>query len=265
MTPSDPVIETARVRFVGLFRDVAVGGLAGVVSGFIIAGVGGRVAMRLTSLVAPAEAIGRRSEGGFIVGTVTFDGSLNVLFFVGSIFGLLGGLLLVILWPWVSSWGRWRSVAVGAFVLAVGSTEAVNPDNIDFAILGNQLFTVLLFWSLFFAWGFAAVWLRGLLDRRLPGRSRRATIVYGAIAALGLPLVLALPSFFFDGEFSGPILVAVSLMVLAFATFSLWALRVWATDGPMARAVRILGYTALTLTLVLGLAKAVSDAVAIIT
>ena len=264
MTLSDPVIETARVRFVGLFRDVAVGGLAGVVSGFIVAGVGGRVAMRLASLVAPAEAIGRRSEGGFIVGTVTFDGSLNVLFFVGSIFGLLGGLFLVLLWPWVSSWGRWRSVAVGAFVLAVGSTEAVDPDNIDFAILGNQWFTVLLFWSLFLAWGFAAVWLRGLLDRRLPGRSRRSTIVYGAIAALGLPLVFALPSFFFD-EFSGPILVAVSVMVLAFATFGLWALRVWATDGPMARAVRILGYTALTLTLVLGLAKAVSDAVAIIT
>jgi len=100
MTVSDPVIETARGRFVSVVRDLTIGGLAGVVSGFIVGGVGGRIAMRLTSLVAPAEAIGRQTEGGFIVGTVTFDGTLQVLFFVGS-FGLLGGLLLVILWPWV--------------------------------------------------------------------------------------------------------------------------------------------------------------------
>ena len=59
--------------------------------------------------------------------------------------------------------------------------------------------------------------------------------------------------------------MAVSVMVLGFATLGMWALRIWATDAPIARAVRILGYAAFTLTLVLGFAKAVRDAVEIIT
>ena len=261
---SGPVVETARVRFVGLLREVAVGGLAGVLSAFIVAGVGGRIAMRLTSLVAPEMPISR-TEDGFIVGRVTFDGSLDVLLFVGLGFGFLGGLFLVMLWPWVSDWGRWRSVAVGAFVLAIGSTESVDPGSIDFTLLGNEWFIVALFWSLFFAWGFAAVWLRGLLDRRLPSRSRRSTIAYRVVAVLGLPAVILLPEFLF-GEFSDvPTVVAIPVLVLAVATLGLWVLRVWASDGPLIRAVRRVGYAAFTVTLVLGLATAVLDAVEIIT
>ena len=262
---SGPVVESARVRLVGLLREVAVGGLAGVVSGFIVAGVGARIAMRLTSLVAPDVAIGRRTEDGFIVGRVTFDGSLEVLLFVGIGFGFLGGLFLVMLWPWVSDWGRWRSVAVGAFVLAIGSTESVDPGSIDFTLLGNEWFIVALFWSLFFVWGFAAVWLRGLLDRRFRSRSRRMTIGYGGVAVLGVPAVILLPVFLFD-EFSDvPTVVAIPVLILAVATLGLWVLSVWAADGPLIRAVRRVGYAAFTVTLVLGLATAVLDAVEIVT
>jgi hypothetical protein len=251
---------------VNLLRDVSVGGLAGLVAGFIVAGVGGRIVMRLTALVAPVEAIGRRTEGGNIVGTVTFDGTVELLLFVGLGSGVLGGLLLVMIWPWISAWGSWRSIALGGFVLAVASTEAVDPRNFDFVILGNQLFSVLLFWSLFFAWGFIAVWLHGVFDRRFPAGSQRSTIVYGVIAALGLPSLVLLPQTLF-GEFSNiPLGAGISVMVLGVATLGLWTLRFRQINGRrVAQAVRTVGYAAFTLTLVIGATRAVSDAVEVIT
>ena len=262
---SDPVVETAESRFVGLLRNVAIGGLAGFFSGFIVTGVGARIVMRLTSLVAPAEAIGRRTENGFVIGTVTLDGSLGFLVFFGLSTGVLGALLLVMLWPWVSTWGPWQPVAMGAFVLALGSTQAVDPNNRDFAVLGNELFAVLLFWSLFFAWAFVAVWLRGVFDRRFPSGSRRSTVAYGVIATVGLISVWLLLETLF-GEFSDvPLVVAISVLVLGLATVGVWALRIRRVDGSLSRAIRIGGYSAFAVTVVFGLATAVRDALEIIT
>ena len=186
MQTDSSLVETPRSRFRVLVRELAVSGLAGLVAGFVFAGVGGRIVMRLTSLVAPTEAIGRRTENGFTIGTVTLDGTVGLLLFIGLGSGILGAFLLAMLWPWVSGWGRWRAVGVGVFALALASTEAVDPHNRDFSVLRNQLFAVLLFWSLFIGWAFAAVWLRGVFDRRLPTGSRRSNITYGIVAAFGL-------------------------------------------------------------------------------
>ena len=262
---SDSVVANADSRMVGLVRNVAIGGLAGLLSGFVFAGVGARVVMRITSLVAPAEAIGRRTEGGNVIGTVTLDGSLGFLFFFGLTAGVLGALLVVMLWPWVSTWGRWKPVAMGAFVLGLGSTEAVDPHNRDFAVLGNQLFAVLLFWSLFFAWAFAAVWLRGVLDRRFPSGSRRSTIAYGVITTLGLSSVWLLVETLFS-EFSDiPLVVAIAVLVLGVATVGVWVMRVRRVEGSLRRAVRIGGYSAFAVSVVFGLTTAVRDALEIIT
>ena len=264
-TEIDAVIESKWTRFVGVLREITAGGLAGLTAGLIVAGVGSRLAMRLTSLVAPSMSIGRTTDTGFRVGTVTLGGSVEVLLFVGLGFGVLGGVLLVIVWPWVSGWKRWRPVALGGFVLAVGSTTAVDPHNIDFFILGNRAFLVALFLSLFFAWAFLAVWFRDLLERRLPANSRLSTIAYVVVALMGLPFIGVVPATLFDSAGDVPIIAGVSVMLVGVATLLVWIIRIWDIEGPLVRAARWTGSVAYAVTLAFGLFQAASDAWDIIT
>jgi hypothetical protein len=257
--------ESRWVRTVVVLREITVGGLAGLVGGVVVAGVGGRLVMRLTSLVGPSSSIGRTTDSGFRVGTVTIVGSLDVLLFLGLGFGLLGGIMLVILWPWVSGWSRWRGVAVGGFVLAMGSTEAIDPHNIDFYILGNRAFLVALFVALFFAWAFLAVWLRDLLARLLPDRSRVSTVAYVLVTLVGLLFLPIVPFTLFDSVSDVPITVGVSVMLVALATGAMWIARIWEIRGPVIRGARWVGYGGYAGTLAFGLVQAMSDAWRIIT
>lgn len=259
-TVADRVTESRWGRTVGVLREITAGGLAGLIAGVIVAGVGGRLVMRLTSLVSPSSSIGRTTGSGFRVGTVTLDGSLEVLLFLGLGFGVLGGLVLVILWPWVSGWGRWRGIAVVGFVLAMGSTEAIEPHNIDFFILGNRALLVALFLALFFAWSFLAVWIRGVLERLLPERSRASTAAYILVTLIGLSLAPILPFTLFDSDSDVPLIVGMSVMLVAIATLAVWVIRIWEIRGPAIRAVQWAGHAGFGAALVFGLLRAVSDA-----
>ena len=75
----DATVTSRWTTVAELVREFAVGGLAGVVSGFLVAGVGGRLAMRLIAMVAPDNRIGLRTEGGAIVGEVTLSGTVDFL------------------------------------------------------------------------------------------------------------------------------------------------------------------------------------------
>jgi hypothetical protein len=261
---ADGVTESRWGRTVGVLREITAGGLAGLVSGVIVAGVGSRLVMRLTSLVGPSSSIGRTTGSGFRVGTVTLGGSLEVLLFLGLGFGVLGGIVLVILWPWVSGWGRWRGIAVGGYVLAVGSTMAIEPHNIDFFILGNRAFLVALFVALFFAWSHLAVWFRDLLERRLPKGSRVSATVYVLVTLVGLFLLPVLPLTLFDSDSDVPLVVGASVMLVAIATLAMWVIRIWEIRGPAIRTVHWAGYAGFGTTLTFGLFRAVSDALDII-
>lgn len=264
-TEIESVVESARTRFVGVLREITAGGLAGLAAGVIVAGVGSRLVMRLTSLVGPSTSIGRTTDTGFRVGTVTLSGSLEVLLFLGLGFGVLGGIFLVIVWPWVSAWGHWRGAAVGGFVLAAGSTEAIDPHNIDFFILGNRTFLVALFVAMFFAWSFLAVWIRDVVERLLPRSSRSSTVAYVLVTLIGLLLAPIVPLTLFDSNSDVPLLVSASVMLVAFATLAIWIGRIWAISPSGMRAVRWVGYTGFGMTLALGLFRAASDALDIIT
>jgi hypothetical protein len=264
-TAADPAVESRWDRARGILREITAGGLAGLVAGVLVGGVGGRVVMRVSSLVAPSSSIGRTTDSGFRVGEVTLGGSIELLSFVGLFSGLIGGIFLVMVWPWVSAWGRWRAIGVGGFVLAAGSASAIDPHNIDFFILGNRAFLVALFVALFFAWAFAAVMVRDVLDRVLPDRSRGSTVAYSVVALMGLPFAVAFPSLLFDSGSDTPLAVSVSVMFVAVATLALWVIRVWDIADSVNRVVRWIGYGGYAGTLVFGLTQAASDAMDIVT
>jgi hypothetical protein len=261
----EPVVTSRWSTIAELLREFAVGGLAGVVSGLLVAGVGGRLAMRLIALVAPDDRIGLLTEGGNVVGEVTFGGTLAFLGFVGLGFGAFGATALVAMWPWLSRWSpHLRPLGLGLFVLAVGGVGVIETGNPDFPISGNEMFSVLLLASLFILWGYAAVWFRSVFEERFASDSRRWTIAYAVIAVIGIHLYLGLPTTLFDDVANTPTIVAISVAVLYLSAIGLWALKVWANGSAIIKTIRTIGYAAIAVVLIVGLTKVVTDAITII-
>ena len=142
-----------------IWRDIARGGLAGLLVGVVVGGLGGRVAMRLIALLVP-EATGSSTENGNRIGDITLGGSFGLILFAGLFVGILVGTIWVVVSPWLPR-SAWPPRARGhpardrprPFVLVQGS-------NSDFIVLGFDPAVVVV--------------LLGLvgLGRRLDGRRR---------------------------------------------------------------------------------------------
>jgi hypothetical protein len=252
----------------GLARHVSVAGIAGVITGWLVGGVGGRLFMRIAGAANPG-ARGRTTEAGFTVGRITADGTLSLVLFVGLFVGVGGAVLYVIFRPWLSAVGKWRGVAFGLLLFGIGSatSDVLNPDNIDFAILGNQGLLVGMVFALFVGFGALIDWLFGVLDRRLPAADHPpARVVYPALALLGLVLAaLFVPFALFSEQACNcepPIGASWSVVVTAAGTVVWWWSGLCATRS-MSLA-RGLGLGGLGGALVFGLIRAISDAVEII-
>ena len=56
--------------FAPLVRHIALVGVAGLATGFVVAGGGGRLLMRVAAIAGPDSATGRLTESGFNVGEI---------------------------------------------------------------------------------------------------------------------------------------------------------------------------------------------------
>ena len=70
--------------------------VVGVGCGWLVAGIGSRLAMSLLVRLNP-EAAGLTSDDGFVMGQVTLSGTLNLVLLVGTGFGVLGAGIYVAL------------------------------------------------------------------------------------------------------------------------------------------------------------------------
>jgi hypothetical protein len=154
---------------------------------------------------------------------------------------------------------------VFGFVLLLTASEVViQPENIDFAILRNQL-NVGMFSALFISFGLLMVWLRGALDARLPQPGTgNAVPLYGILVAFGALLLLVFVAQFFDeGETDQSDLTPVVggfVVAMGVATLALWWLSV--SDRLSVRwlpLLRLAGYAMLGGALVTGASRLVSD------
>jgi hypothetical protein len=94
--------ESLGVRLVGLVRSVALGGLAGAISGVVVLGVGGRFVMFVSRLLHP-EALGLITENGNRVGEFTVEGTIELVIFGGLLSGLLAGVIWVSVREWIAN------------------------------------------------------------------------------------------------------------------------------------------------------------------
>jgi hypothetical protein len=120
-----------------IVRDIARGGLAGLVAGLVVAGVGGRIAMRVAALLVPA-ASGQFTENGNRIGEITVGGSLALIVFVGLLAAVAFGVAWVVVSPWLPRSTLGRGLVPIPAAIALGAFGLVNGTNPDFDVLGHD-------------------------------------------------------------------------------------------------------------------------------
>jgi len=171
--------------------------LAGLVCGALVGGVGGRLAMFVLRLTSSDAVRGLDTDDGFTIGVVTF--ATFVLIVSGAFVGAMGGLLYLVVRGWFLPGGR--PVLLGVAGAALGGALFINPDGVDFTLIGPHWLAVALFVLLPAVYGLAL----SLLAERLlrPGGWQRsqwrwlaalplASLLIIGPLALGLLVVIAL-------------------------------------------------------------------------
>jgi hypothetical protein len=176
-------------------RHVGMASLAGLISGVVVGGALGRIAMRISGFTAGPTLAGVTTENGNRVGDITMAGSLAVVVFVGLGSGVLGGMIYAIAEPWLRRVRPWHGVAFGAALLLGFGFTVLDPDNFDFIRFGIPLLNVAMFAGLFVIFGVAIAWLFDALGAVRDGTGAMARAVDIAAWLALVPAVAAVVLF----------------------------------------------------------------------
>jgi len=158
---------------------LASGMWAGLLSGFVIGGIGGRLAMFVLRLTSDPSLKGVETDDGFIIGS--FTGSTIFLVLFCTILGMAGGLFYLLVRDWLPE--RSRPVVMALFGATVGGAAIIRPDGIDFRELEPLPLAIAMF--VFLPALYGAV-MSLLTERFLASAEKRAG---GAVILIILPLV----------------------------------------------------------------------------
>jgi MFS family permease len=238
-----------------VLRDIARGGIAGILVGIFVAGLGGRLVMRLATILHE-DTVGQVTEAGETIGRITLNGTLALVTFSGLGMGLVAGTIWVIVSPWIPWRGLTRALVTAVAAIAIGTPSLVQYTNFDFIILEHDPIVVAMLIGLVGLVGFSIAIVDGALDARLPHPPRgigRSTIAYLVVTLLGLALILPPTVGILLGgpEYHAPIRAGWALAVAGACTLLWWALRVRG-DATPPRALRLVGSGSLLAAVILG-------------
>jgi len=217
-------VDEARVA--AIVRDIARGGLAAAIVGFVVGGVGGRLVMRLAALLVPAAA-GSATENGNRIGAITADGTMFVILFGGLLGGVGLGVVWVVLSPWLPRRPLVRAAVAMPIAVALAGFVLVQGANSDFVVLRHDPAVVASLLLLVAATGPAMVLVDGWLEARLPRPARFAgaavgfyLLVAGLGALVGGPMLIR-------GAFERPTQpLALTVIGVGVITLAWWVQRV---------------------------------------
>lgn len=183
------MVETAvRTSSTGRWRTLAArlssAALIGFLTGLIVGGVGGRVAMLVLRLTSDPSVHGLETDDGFTIGVVS--GETGFLVTATAFLGVAGALVYLAFRPWIPS--RMRPWISGIVAGVVGGAVVIRSDGIDFTLLSPIWLAVAMFVALPAAYGFVLAVLVERSFLRPVGRRWRS---FAGLAFL-LPL-LSLP------------------------------------------------------------------------
>jgi hypothetical protein len=208
-------VETAALRndLTAAVRPVSAAAVAGSLTGAVVGGVGGRLAMFVLRLTSDPALRGLKTDDGFTIGI--FSGATLFLVIVTTVLGMIGGLVYLVVRGWLPERGRpWL---FGALTGIVGGATVIRPGGIDFTLLEPLGLAVVMFVALPGTYGVATSLLaeRFLADDSAFGRSRAWIAGLVLLLPLGLFGVVGLAVL-------ALILAAVLLGRAAPAIASLW-------------------------------------------
>lgn len=222
----DPLASASRAslgRLAEPLRDVARSGLAGLLTGILVAGIGGRVVMRVAALLVPG-ATGHFTENGNRIGEITLSGTLGLVLGGGLFFGLSGAVIWVVVSPWIPGGSRTRAILAMPIAVCLSGVALVQARNPDFDVLRHDPTTVLLLLALVALAGLTIAALDAWLDRRLPGAgvSGPTDAVYLALAVAGGVLIFPIVVVGYLGEERA---LGLALVAVGIATMVRWLFR----------------------------------------
>ena len=140
---------------------LASGVSAGFVSGVLIGGVGGRLAMLLLRVTSDPTLHGVLTDDGFTIGRV----SAETLFLLGVTAGLgmAGGIFYLVVRRWIPA--RWRILLMTLFFAMVGGAGVIGPSEVDFTRLAPLPLAIALFVAIPAAYGAVMTWMTERLLR----------------------------------------------------------------------------------------------------
>lgn len=162
----------------------------GLLTGVLVVGPAGRLAMRILAVTAGSAAQGQKTEADEIVGRITSDGTIGLFIFVGLFFGLLSTVAYLAVRRFIPP-GRLGGITMGGLFLAVAATrmDPLRSSNRDFDLVGPGWLAVLIFVAMALLQGMALVAFAGKISSLLPEPSMRPlTLIAYA------PLLIVVPS-----------------------------------------------------------------------
>jgi len=209
------------VRALG--RHVGAASLAGIIAGVLIAGVLGRIAMRVSGFMSRPELVGVSTANGNRVGEITLSGTLGLALFVGIPAGILGAVLFASAEPWLRRVRPWQGVLFGLILLLFSGFAFIEPTNLDFRRFGSAAINIAMFGGLFVAFGALIAWLFDRIRPAMEGNRTSARVL--EVVAFGAALaVIALSVLFFVsiGGLSDPALLVLFAGVAIVPAIVLW-------------------------------------------
>lgn len=253
--PSDR--ERVELAILQVPRDATRSALAGGIAGVLVLGIGGRLVMRLATLLDP-RSVGSFTENGNMIGAITLDGTLALILFGGLLFGLIAAIVWVAVGPWIPGTGLRRATLAAPTAVALSGFMLVESDNPDFRLLANDGLVIAMLLGLIAVFGFVLALLDEWLDRRLPPvsrASRRIALGYSALVVLGALAVLPLAvGFYFSRDVCGcepQVPVALAILVAGGATVAWWVARAGGPSHPP-KSLKVLGGVAVLAGVVFG-------------
>ena len=187
-----PAVETGPGAAVDGLRTLAVVMAAGVLAGTLVPGLGGRLVMRILGATS-SDAQGMRTAADQPVGEITNSGTIAVILFVGLFGGIIAALAFLVVRRWLPTTAAPAGALAGVLLLGtIGVSDALSPDNKDFAILRPTWLAVTLVVALALLFGVTFTAFAARFDAGMPTLSARPASLasHAALVIYLIPLFL---------------------------------------------------------------------------
>ncbi len=191
-TDRRPTVETRGGAAADGLRTLAGVMAAGVLAGVLVRGLGGRLVMRILGATS-SDAQGVRTMANQPVGEITNSGTIAVIVFVGVLGGAIAALAFLVVRRWLPTTAGPAGALTGVLLLGtIGVSDAMSPDNKDFAILRPTWLAVTLVVALALLFGVTFSALAARLDAGMPTLGTRPSSIasHAALIVYLVPFLL---------------------------------------------------------------------------